>query len=183
MDSLTFISKLIESVIWPISITIVFLIFKKPIINALKLIKRLKVQDVEFEFGEEILDIEQNAFKSLTIDNNYSNLLDEHIYEKIQSLIDLSPKLGITEAWNEFEIAAITALKKQSKSLNNSYTFNNLLYLIQKNGLLNNMQINTLIRLNNLKHGFFSTERDVDIKTANTISHILLNYAENILNY
>ena len=50
MDSLTFISKLTEHLVWPISIIIILLIFRKPISKIIDKLKKANIKGSEFEF-------------------------------------------------------------------------------------------------------------------------------------
>jgi len=54
MDWLTFVTKIIESLAWPVSIVVIVLILKKPISALLPLLRNLKYKDLELSFGEEL---------------------------------------------------------------------------------------------------------------------------------
>jgi hypothetical protein len=178
MDKLTFISKVLESIIWPLTIVSMILIFKKPIIKALSYIKVFRFKDIELEFDENIKNLEKEAISSLSIKNDYANLLDEQIFEKVQNLIEISPRLAIIESWNTFEIAAIKALQNKSKALLNAYSIESLLHLLFRNGLLNSKQTNIIFQLAQFRDDIHFKNKKISVTSANSTTHILLNYAE-----
>ena len=53
MDSLTFITKIVEHSAWPISIIILILILKKPIVNILDKLRKANIKGNTFEFEKQ----------------------------------------------------------------------------------------------------------------------------------
>ena len=50
MNWMEFISSIIKSVIWPVSITIIVIKLKNPVSNLIKTLAKIKYKDWEFEF-------------------------------------------------------------------------------------------------------------------------------------
>ncbi|HHQ4702228.1 TPA: hypothetical protein ACSP3G_000603 [Aeromonas hydrophila] len=51
MDYLTFISKAIESLAWPVTIITLIFLIRKELPEIVKLLRRFKYKDIELEFG------------------------------------------------------------------------------------------------------------------------------------
>lgn len=57
MDVLTFISELIKSLAWPVAIIILVILLRKPIVELIPLLRRLKYKDLELEFSQEVTEL------------------------------------------------------------------------------------------------------------------------------
>lgn len=105
MDSLTFISKAIESLAWPIAATYIAWLLRKEIQSLLPFIKRLKAGPVEAEFDQEL--------RSLRVGTKAREPeRQEESASKAQTdpLLDLAarnPRSAILEAWRTVEIALL----------------------------------------------------------------------------
>jgi len=104
MDSLTFISQLTDSVAWPISVIIIVIILKKPIIKLFSNIKRFKYKDAEFDFEKAIYEVSTDSETSTPISNSQLKL------------IELSPRGAIIESWLELEEVIVREREKTGAS-------------------------------------------------------------------
>lgn len=106
MDALTFISELIKAVAWPVTAIVLVVLLRKPIVEFIPLLRRLKYKELELEFAQEVsaLKAEVEAIakekgeEAPSIPSSSSNLLN---------LVAFSTRAAIMEAWLEVETAAV----------------------------------------------------------------------------
>ena len=61
MDYLNFIARLVDSLAWPIAVTMALLILKKPLLRLVPLIRRLKFGDIQVDFQDSMSGAEEQA--------------------------------------------------------------------------------------------------------------------------
>lgn len=104
MDILTFISNLVSALAWPISVLVIVLVFKLPLIELLRNLKRFKFKDAELDFEEaaaELKGIEAKEGKQIPLAEN-----------KLK-LAELSPRGAILESWLELEEEIVITAEAQ----------------------------------------------------------------------
>ncbi|MTZ14642.1 hypothetical protein GNE00_12870 [Pseudomonas sp. JL972] len=102
MDTLTFISKIVDALAWPGTTIIIIFLLKQPLARVLLRISHLKYKDLEFDFG-----------KALTEINNSSALSNDQLPISATQLrlAELSPRGAIIESWLELEEVLISTAK------------------------------------------------------------------------
>jgi hypothetical protein len=105
MDTLTFISKLIESLAWPVSLALVAWLLRVELRELLRLVKKLKAGPVEAEFDREVrsLRVEAETREPITA-------ATPAIRAQTDPLLDLAsrhPRAAILEAWRAVEVALL----------------------------------------------------------------------------
>lgn len=100
MDTLTFITKLVESIAWPLVILAIFLLLRKEIVRSIPRLQRLKFKDAELEFQQKAQEIENGLPKNLE-----GSLVVSEVEDKLKFLARMSPRLAIIEAWSQIEFA------------------------------------------------------------------------------
>jgi len=101
MDTLTFISEIIKSAIWPLVVLLGLLLFRNPISDIMQQISRFKFKSVEMEFREQFSNLENNVDSALPSINATS--LQHDSYKHLLSLVSVSPKSAIIETWKNIE--------------------------------------------------------------------------------
>lgn len=106
MDELTFISEIIKALAWPSTIIAIVYLLKKPIIELVPFMKKLKYKELELEFSQEVMalkaEIEETPSLKLTKADNLTLTTS-----KAFDLVTFSTRAAIMEAWIELETAAI----------------------------------------------------------------------------
>jgi hypothetical protein len=98
---MNYLTSIIDSIAWPVTVIILFLVFKKPIFELILYAKKLKYKNFEIIFDKKINEIVKDAHN----DGLEINLpKDESEY--INKLIEISPTSAVLESWKEIEIAA-----------------------------------------------------------------------------
>ncbi len=115
MDTLTFISNMVSSLIWPIVVVFIVVILRRPLRDLIadlgRRLRSLKFPGGEAEFSDELAEIKEAADEANLPPAPISPpvgplLLEIEEYERQWvKLAELSPRAAITEAWQQVEIA------------------------------------------------------------------------------
>ena len=107
MDLLTFISNLVDSLAWPITVGVVIYLLREKIGELLPRLKRLKHKDTELEFvqGVEKLASERSQEGDITVPLQRSDELRDQ-YQFLIKLANVSPRSAVQEAFRVLETAA-----------------------------------------------------------------------------
>ncbi|NDO83739.1 hypothetical protein CJP72_24240 [Citrobacter sp. NCU1] len=105
MDILKFLSEIVKSLAWPVTIIALVILLRQPIIELIPLLRRLKYKEFELEFSKEVSELKAEVEaiakeKSPSTPVNSSRLLD---------LVSVSTPAAIMEAWFEVESAAVSS--------------------------------------------------------------------------
>jgi len=109
MDGFTFITEIIKALAWPaFTIGLVFLL-RKPIIELIPLMKKLKYKELEFEFSQEVSNLKAETSESYKFSqSDEPKAKDIHpVSTKALELVPLSTRAAIMEAWIDVETAAV----------------------------------------------------------------------------
>jgi len=112
MDTYTFIVKMVEAIIWPLTICCSLLLLKQPLSTLLPLLQNLKYKDIEINFSKEVKELSQELDEELPKES--SELL---VTPKVIKLAELSPRAAVLEAWINVEFSANEALQRNSSGL------------------------------------------------------------------
>lgn len=105
MDALTFASKLVEALAWPLSLAVVAWLLKAELRELLRLVRRLKAGPVEAEFDREVYSLRAEAESS-----KRSLEPDRAVGAQPEPLLELAarhPRSAILEAWRSVEFAML----------------------------------------------------------------------------
>ncbi len=111
MDPLSFVAALVKALAWPLTVLGIFLVLRRPLLALVPLIGRLKVRDLELDFGRRLAEAsaEADALRAppgapaLTADGNAALL----------RLAAAAPRAAILEAWLRLEAAALEAARRR----------------------------------------------------------------------
>ena len=106
MDWITFISKAIDSLAWPIATMIIVLCLRNPIIALIPLMRKLKYKELELEFSEGVKEIESELVQSGRGESVEAEKVEVEA-SRFVSLLNISPRAAVLEAWTELEVAAV----------------------------------------------------------------------------
>lgn len=105
MDNLEFISKIIESVAWPLSTLVLIAILRKPIRDLIPLISKLKYKDIEMQFDKNLYRLSEKVNYELPKVQNEKET--EELRDRVMKIIQISPKSSIIEVWRAVESSII----------------------------------------------------------------------------
>ena len=128
MDWITFISEIVKSVTWPLTILVLAFGFRNQISKALQRLTSFKYKGLRFNFGEGLKEIEIpvqrvipdkskiEAVSSLSLPSAELSIWDEFI-----NLAETSPKAAITEAWRHLEMSAKGAARTAGLNMSSRF--------------------------------------------------------------
>ncbi len=152
MDILTFISNIVNSLAWPLTLVIAILILRKPLHELLPFIQKFKYKEIEIEFGEQIREVSEELAENLA--PTQTSLLSYSTENSVLArLADISPRSAVLEAWRQVELAALDAANKLSGNTfkNKTSTFQAIKFLEQQEKLDRSI-INALRDLRGLRN-------------------------------
>lgn len=118
MDWLTFISNLVESLAWPTAVVIIAIVLREEVGRLLSKISRIRHNDTEVEFRNELAAAKKEAEK--TLPNYKSTILN---MRQTSELARLSPRGAIIESWLKIEEALLKYAKRHGIQVNKNKPF------------------------------------------------------------
>lgn len=149
MDWLTFIAQLVTALAWPLSLVVAALLFRKPLIELIPALRRLRFKEFELEFGRELLEAERRAI--IIRPSPVTQQVDRTaVPERLQQIAAVSPAAAIIESWRDLEAAAADATARRGISVvGGSWQ---LFEALKSQGVLNSTQAAILDNLRNLRN-------------------------------
>ena len=113
MDWLTFFSKLVDSLAWPVVVLIVFFTFKEKLTNLIPFLRRLKFKDIEAEFEAGLREVgEKLATSSLPKPSKAPEESQQGSQrEQLIRLAENAPRAAVLEAWLLVEHSAVRLIQ------------------------------------------------------------------------
>lgn len=105
MDGFTFTSELVKALAWPASVIVLVILLRKPIVELVPLMKKLKYKELELEFSQELHTLKSETADALSPDQD--NIQAKADHSKALDLVSYSTRAAIIEAWIELEAAAV----------------------------------------------------------------------------
>jgi hypothetical protein len=170
MDILTFFAQVIESVAWPIATVVILISLREEIHRLLLRTKRIKHNDTEVEFNDEVKAATVEASKSLPeLPNSKSH------NDKIIKLAMLSPRGAILESWLGVEEVLNNYAKRHGLEQTEKRPFNiqSLIFHELDNQQVGKGVIDMLQRLRKIRNDAVHL-RDYDIEPSSAIEFIEL---------
>jgi len=171
MDIYTFITKLVESLAWPISVIAILILLRNPIYQLIPLIRKFRYKEFEFEFSEKLNEIKQES-KEMAIEN-FEESKNERL-EKYLSLLEISPKSAIVEAWSNLEKALIECGIRNGlvKEMNSSKSITGRAILLQEKGIISENQLKMFSSLQTLRSRAIHNEETFEVSTQNAKEYV-----------
>ena len=108
MDALTFTAEMIKALAWPVAVVIVSLMVRKPVIQLLPLLRRLKYKEIELEFVKELAQLKSEVTEIESAENKKSTSSDPITSSnRLLNIASISTSAAILEAWSELESVSL----------------------------------------------------------------------------
>jgi len=184
MDALTFLSEIIRSVAWPLTVVVLVVVFRKPLVELIPLLRRLKYKELELEFSQELQELKAEA-ESISREHPEEQSRISPSSSRILNLVSFSTRASIMEAWLEVESAAITVASSfwndaPRDAMKNYPRLGEYLFQCE---VINEKQLdifNTLRKLRN--KAVHADELELNEKDARSYVQLALDLAEHIRN-
>jgi len=105
MDGFTFTSEIVKALAWPSAVIGLVFLLRKPIVELVPLMKKLKFKELELEFSQEMQALKSEADDAIPEKEKQPPL--EMATSKALDLVSYSSRAAIIEAWIELETAAV----------------------------------------------------------------------------
>ncbi len=153
MDLLTFIAELVKALAWPAAVLIIFLFLRKPILELIPLLQRIKYGGLEIDFGKRIQELAVEADQALPAPARPGKT-SEYIEKSMTNLAYISPRAAVLEAWLELEEAAVSAAKRRGLNLTSQEERSPIALgsALERSGILDHKQMEIYTRLRNLRN-------------------------------
>src|SRR5690606_42060334 len=106
MDALTFLSEIIRSVAWPVTVVVLVVVLRKPLVELIPLLRRLKYKELELEFSQQVSELKAEA-ESISREHPEEQGQISPRSNSILNLVSFSSHASIMEACVEVESSAI----------------------------------------------------------------------------
>lgn len=106
MDVLTFISELIKAIAWPATAIVLVVFLRKPIVELVPLLRRLKYKELEVEFAQEVSELKAEV-EAIAKEKGEEFPSIESTSSNLVNLVAFSTRAAIMEAWLEVEVASV----------------------------------------------------------------------------
>jgi hypothetical protein len=108
MDALTFTAEAIKALAWPTAVVLVALMVRKPVIELLPFLRRLKYKEIELEFSKELAQLKSEVTASEpTTSNKSAPSATSTSSNRLLNIASISTSAAILEAWSELESASV----------------------------------------------------------------------------
>jgi len=156
MNSLEFIARIIDSLVWPAAILLVLYILRGELPAIARSLKKLRYKDLELEFEKSAQEVVEKAKLSLpeaAKNIQLSGQTQDELIDRLVSISEFAPRSAILEAWLVVEAAAVDVAKRKGISSFRSHPGPMRLrdYLV-KGDLLNKDQQVVFEQLRNLRN-------------------------------
>lgn len=105
MDGFTFTTELVKALAWPSSVIVLVFLLRKPIVELVPLMKKLKFKELEMEFSQEVKALKSEVKETSGV-GTPTIIVSEPTNSKALDLLSFSTRAAIIEAWIEVEAAA-----------------------------------------------------------------------------
>lgn len=153
MDVFTFTTELVKALAWPSSVIILVFLLRRPIIELVPLMKKLKFKELEMEFSQEVQALKSEVKESSSV-GTPSITVSEPTNSKALDLLSFSTRAAIIEAWIEVEAVA-TEVASSLWGQSSSDTMKNYPKLgeyLHQCKVIDDKQLNTFQRLRQLRN-------------------------------
>lgn len=108
MDVLTFTAQVIKALAWPTAVVLVALMVRKPVIELLPFLRRLKYKEIELEFSKELAQLKSEVTANEpTTSQKAAPSAPNATSNRLFSIASISKSAAILEAWSELESASV----------------------------------------------------------------------------
>jgi hypothetical protein len=162
LDKLTFFSRLVEAIAWPVTFLVLVFMLRKEIPQLAGSIRKFKFKDVELEFDQATRAVAAEIQRE--VPTGYENgpeirlkgELESEVRDRLRALASVAPRAAILEAWLLVESAAAEAVQKRGlvpSSLTSPLSGRSSLFRILKTaGLLRPRQLAVYEQLRALRN-------------------------------
>jgi hypothetical protein len=112
---LGFISQIISSLAWPMTLLTCVLLLKRHLLALIPLVRTVKYSDVEIRFGQEVAELKRTTdFADLAPQRGSPK---QNQWESLSRLAEVRPRTAIRNAWSQVESSIRELAKKKNTEI------------------------------------------------------------------
>lgn len=108
MPLLDSIARLLAAIAWPTAIVVVAFLFKEPLVDLLKHVRRLGYREWHLDFGEQVSELEAKADEA-----NLPTVAPVAEADALERVVVMFPRMAVVEAWRRLELDIREAAKQR----------------------------------------------------------------------
>jgi hypothetical protein len=112
---LGFISQIISSLAWPITLLTCVFLLKRHLLALIPLVRTVKYSDVEIRFGREVAELTRTT--DIVDLSSQGSSLKQNQWESLSRLADVRPRTAIRSAWSQVENSIRDLAKKMNTEI------------------------------------------------------------------
>lgn len=191
MDLLTFTAEAIKALAWPGAVLLLAIMLRKPIVELIPLLRKLKYKELEMEFSKEVAELKADVVLvseqpsvpvgRLPSGEVAAKQLPERLETKRDELVNMvsfSPRAAIMEAWLEVESATIEVARSfwNVSSTDGFKGFPRMGEYLHQTKVIDQKQLETFRRLQHLRN-MAAHEQQLRLSEADARSYVELAVA------
>jgi len=155
MGWLTFISSVISSLAWPVTVIVAFFLLKNNLGSLFPFIERLKYKDFELEFRKSIEKLVEKSKTAIPapVEEHRSSPASQ-LRDRLFNIAEISSRSAIIEAWLQVESAAADVIENRKLTTSFKRTIAPLRFaeLLSRNEILDSSQMEIFHKLRDLRN-------------------------------
>ena len=178
MDSNQLVVGLVQALAWPLITFFIVLLLRKPFIDLLKNVEKMKWQGIEFEFGKQLVNAEKGA-KGLSLPSAEKAKLpafrqEMSLYEQMKAIAEISPAAAIADSWKAVEFAIMEIARSHGYDVSNRIPAYKIVEKLVNDEILDQGVISLYRDLRNLRNSA-AHHSDFSISVSDALRYIDLS--------
>ena len=180
MDVLSFIVEMTKALGWPSATLVIVLVFRRPLLELLALVRKVKYKDVEVELAKK--EISEARELTTSKEGEKYELLSFMELEHFKQLADISPRAAITEAWSRLEDSVYQAAKTVGiEARPSGVSFSSVLAALKTSGTIDATSIRLIEKMRAIRNKAVHIQTE-GLSASDAIDYVLaMKHAESAL--
>lgn len=180
MDVLSFIVEMTKALGWPSAILVIVFMFRKPLLELLSLVRKVKYKDVEVELAKK--EISEARELTTSKEGEKYDVLSFMELEHFKQLADISPRAAITEAWSRLENSVYQAAKTAGiEARQSGVSFSSVLAALKTSGTIDATSIRLIEKMRAIRNKAVHIQTE-GLSASDAIDYVLaMKHAESAL--
>jgi hypothetical protein len=153
------LEKIIEILAWPVTTIIIVLLLRKPLVELVSVLKKLKIKDIELEFEREAKNILAEAERDLPEPEKAPEKPSSSSTNLMYRLSPPEPVKQILGAWRELEILLKSTIQKNN--LPECKTVREMVNTLEGNKIISSETAKTILDLAAFRNRVAHSEKEV----------------------
>jgi hypothetical protein len=166
---------------WPSAALVIVLVFRRPLLELLTLVRKVKYKDVEVELAKK--EISEARELTTSKEGEKYDVLSFMELEHFKQLADISPRAAITEAWSRLEDSVYQAAKTAGIEARrpSGVSFSSVLAALKTSGTIDATSIRLIEKMRAIRNKAVHIQTE-GLSASDAIDYVLaMKHAESAL--